>query len=302
MALPRVALIVCFLALGAAACGKSSGAPPSPTAATPVSTTTTSAATTTTTSTIAPPVGPYTFNFSESTSAADQALIRDNVNFAHDFFQTTFGRTIQNATTITASTTAQGCSQGGSAAFTGLGAVTFCVANPGWMQPGPQNRQKIVIHELYHVLQFERRWTGQPQPISGPDWLIEGSAEVVGFLGMAQKGWVSTDTARGCWTKEMSDFAQRQPPGLPALNLLESHQQFQSTQGPTYTVSSLAVDRLINNAGVRSLNTFMDAAGSGTQAATSFTSAFGLPVNTFYDQFASYRAGLSVPPAYLCGG
>ena len=301
MALPRLVLVVCFLAVVAAACGKSGGSTPSsPTAATPV--TTTSAPTTTTTTTVAPTVGPYTFNFSDTTSAADQALIRDNVNFAHDFFQTTFGRTMQNATTISTSTTAAGCSQGGSAAFTGLGAVTFCVANPGWTQLGAMNHQKIVIHELYHVLQFERRWLGQAQAITGPDWLIEGSAEVVGFLGMAQKGWVSTDTARGCWTKEMSDFASRQPPGLPALNLLESHQQFQTTPGPSYTVSSLAVDRLINNAGVRSLNSFMDAAGSQTQAATSFNSAFGLPVNTFYDQFAAYRAGLSVPPAYLCGG
>ena len=302
MGLLRSALVPCFLALTVASCGKSSGgAPASPTAATAVTPTTTTTPATTTTI-IPATVGPYTFSFSESTSAADQQLIRDNVNFAHDFMQTTFGRTIQNATTITTSTTAQGCSQGGSAAFTGLGAVTFCVANPGWMQPGPMNRQKIVIHELYHVLQFERRWTGQPQSITGPDWLIEGSAEVIGFLGMAQKGWVSTDTARGCWTKEMSDFAVRQPPGLPALNLLESHQQFQTTIGPTYTVSSLAVDRLIAASGVRALNTFMDAAASQTPSATSFTSAFGLSPTAFYDQFAAYRSALTVPPAYLCGG
>lgn len=303
MRLLRSTFVPWFLAITVASCGKSSGgAPASPTAATAVTTPAATTAPTTTTTTIPAIVGPYTFSFSESTSAADQQLIRDTVNFAHDFMQTTFGRTIQNATTINTSTTAQGCSQGGSAAFTGLGAVTFCVANPGWMQPGPMNRQKIVIHELYHVLQFERRWTGGPQTITGPDWLIEGSAEVIGFLGMAQKGWVSTDTARGCWTKEMSDFAARQPPGLPSLNLLESHQQFQTTIGPTYTVSSLAVDRLIANSGVRALNTFMDAAGSQTPAQTSFTSAFGLSVTAFYDQFAAYRSGLTAPAAYLCGG
>src|SRR5665213_3264723 len=65
---------------------------------------------------------PYTFSVSAA-SATDQTLIHDSVQFASTFFQTTFGRTVTQATSISASLTASGCAQGGSAAFTGAAQI-----------------------------------------------------------------------------------------------------------------------------------------------------------------------------------
>ena len=140
-------------------------------------------------------------------------MIKDSVTFANSFFQNTFGRTITQPSTVATSTTASGCAQGGSAAFTGQGAVTFCIANPGWSQPGPLQRQKIVMHELFHVWQFESHWLGGAN--TGPDWIIEGSAELVGYRAAASKGIFSSGIIIGCQVKEATDFNARTPPGLP---------------------------------------------------------------------------------------
>lgn len=294
--LPRFTAVLAAAVL-AMNCGGGSGGASTPTSPTP--TTPTPAPTTPTVTVV---TGPYTFDFAAGTSTTDQNLIRDAIQFAHDFMQTTFGRTVEQQTAISGVVSAAGCSQGGGAAFTGPRSITFCLANPGWMTHGPITKQKIVIHELYHVLQFERRWIGQPA--SGAHWIIEGAAEVVGYRGVASRNLLAYPTAIGCQVKEAFDFGTRQPPGLPNLSLLEAPQQFTTTMGPTYTVSMLGIDQLLTTPGIAALNTYMDAVAAGTGPTawqTAFQSAFGTSPTSFYAQFPTYRSGLTVPPAYLCG-
>lgn len=243
--------------------------------------------------------GVFTFSFDAGTSVADQALIGAATEIANTYFTSALGRTITTPTQIRGSLSAAGCTQGGSAAFTGAGAVTFCLGNPGWTQPGPTLRRKIVVHELYHVLQFERRWLGGPQ--TGPDWIIEGAAELVGYKGIDSAGILPYATAQGCQIKEFTDFGVRTPPGLPNLSAVESHQAWQQTQGPLYALAMTGMDQLITACGLGALNTYMDAIAGGSAFATAFQSAFGQSISAFYDQFPAYRAGLAVPPAYLCG-
>jgi hypothetical protein len=288
------------LVLLAAACGGGSSSPTSPTP--PASPT----PTTPPVSTPAPQppsnVGVFTFSFDAGTSAADQELIGQATQIANDYFTAALGRTITTATQIRGVLQAQGCSQGGSAAFTGPGSITFCLGNPGWSQPGPILRRKIVVHELYHVLQFERRWLGNVQT-AGPDWIIEGAAELIGYKGIDSRGLLSYATAQGCQIKEYTDFGVRQPPGLPNLSALESRQAWQQTQGPLYALAMTGIDQLVTARGLSSLNTYMDAiAGGANGFQAAFQQAFGQSPTQFYDQFPAYRAGLSVPPSYLCGG
>jgi hypothetical protein len=245
-------------------------------------------------------LAPYTFVFASGTSAADQQLIRDGVQNAHAFQKATFNRNIQNATTVSGATSAQGCANGGAAAFTGPGAVTFCVANVGWMANGPILKQKIVQHELFHVWQFEYHWLGNPAT-AGATWIIEGSAELVGFRGIAAVNLLSNATALGCQVKQVADFAKQNPPGLPALSQVESQQSFQTTVGPLYAKSMIAMDQLVTTQGLVALKTYGDALAAGTAWPTAFQTAFGTSTTTFYAQFQAYNAGLAVPPNYLCG-
>ena len=289
----KLASIGCCLGLVCAACGGSSSS--SSSAATTAPTTpSTPAGPTTSTS------GVFTFTFATATSASDQQMIKDSVAFASTFFQNTFGRTIAQASTVSTSTTAAGCAQGGAAAFTGQGAVTFCIGNPGWVQPGPNQRQKIVMHELFHVWQFEYRWLGGA--VTGPDWIVEGSAELVGYRAAASKGVFSSGIIIGCQVKEAADFNTRTPPGLPNLSALETHQQFQTTIGPTYTISMLGMDQLTAGAGLAAIRTYGDAVAAGTAWPAAFQSSFGTSSTAFYAQFPGYFASLPVPASYQCGG
>lgn len=246
-------------------------------------------------------LAPYTFQFDAAATATDRRTIQDSVQFAHAYFQSTFGRTITQATSIAASTTAQGCASGGSAAFAGAGTITFCVGNPGWTQPGPLQRPKIVMHEVFHLLQFELRWLGA-QTAAVPHWLVEGAAELVGFQALAARNILSFETALGCMAKEVADFAVSRPPGLPNLQELQGPTQFNNTQGPLYALSMLGARRLTQTAGIQSLIAFGTALAGGTQAPVAFSSAFGIQPFDFYAQWPATLASFSVPGSYLCGG
>jgi hypothetical protein len=260
---------------------------------------TAAAGATTATTPFASSLNPYTFSFSGG-SATDQQIIRDGILYAHTFHKTIFNRVITQPTTITGTTSASGCSQGGAAAFTGSRAITFCLGNPGWSNNGPILKQKIVQHELFHVWQFEYHWLGNPAT-AGATWVIEGSAELLGFRGIDAKGLLPIATAIGCQIKQVADFAQQSPPGLPALSSVESATAFQNTVGPLYSQSMLAMDQLTATGGLVALKTYTDAIAAGTASSTAFQTSFGMSMSNFYSQFPAYRQGQPVPGAYQCG-
>jgi hypothetical protein len=245
----------------------------------------------------APSGSVFAFQFDAATSSEDRQLIEDAVQFASSFYQSTLGRTVQQSTTIATSRTATGCTSGGASAFTGARNMTICVANQGWTVHGPVTRRKIIIHEVFHLLQFEQRWIGGPQP-AGLHWMIEGAAEYLGWLGIANQGTVSISTARGCMLKEVTDFAASQPPGLPDLNLLESAQSF-SRPGPVYPLAMLGVQHLMSTSSADALLTYGAAIAAGNTAESAFQNAFGASLPAFYQQFPAWKA-LPVPATYEC--
>jgi hypothetical protein len=303
MSIPRVLVIA--LCLAVAGCGGGSSSPTSPTpaaAATPAP-----VATATPTPAPQPPAnfGVFSFSFDAGTSVSDQALIGEAVQIASDYFTTTFGRTLTQPVQIRGSLTAQGCGlngTGGAAAFTGQAVSTYCMGNQGWNANGPILKRKIVIHETYHLLQFERRWLGLPGgQASGPTWLIEGSAELVGYHALDSRGLLPYSTSQGCQVKEFTDFGVNEPPGLPNLDAVESPEAFSRTRGPLYALSMTGLDQLIGGRGLAALNTYMDSlANAANPWPTAFQSAFGQTPAAFYAQFPSYRASLPVPASYQC--
>jgi hypothetical protein len=247
---------------------------------------------------------PYTFTFPGGTSDAEAQRIKDAVQFGHGFFKTAFGRTITKPTSVVGATSDPACdSRTGNAALAKSQSVVFCVGNQGWIANGPKMRQKITIHELFHVWQYENQWLGIGH--DGAAWVTEGSAELVGFYGVDGMGLIPLATSRGCNIKENTDFKTRNPPGLPPLSTVESLQSWQSTQGPLYALAFTAMDQLTTSGGgIASLKTYSDAIAtnsstSGWQAA--FQTAFGMSASAFYSQYPTYYNTLPVPSAYLCG-
>jgi hypothetical protein len=244
-------------------------------------------------------LAPYTFLFADTAPEADRQLIRDAIQNAHTFHAAALARTIADSTTIFGSYAAAGCANAGASAFAGGRTITVCLGNQGWKVHGPIIRQKILQHELFHIWQFSY-WGTNFNASSA--WIIEGSAELMGFRGVEAKGLLAFSTALGCQVKESADFANRTPPGppLPALNTVETRQAFQTAVGPLYTHSMLAMDNLTTAAGLASLRAYGDSLAVGKSWSVAFEAAFGKTPATFYGQFPGYLGSLPVPPQYLC--
>jgi len=228
-------------------------------------------------------------------AASDPALIQNAITAQASFFQSLLGRTVTQSTTITASMTDPGCANPGSSAFTGIRAMVICVGDPGWTVHNALNKQKIVMHETFHLVQFEMQWLGHPnQDAASAHWIDEGTAEYMGWRGVANLGLISFDAARACMVAQ----ANAQASASQNLSTMETGAGF-GIPG-AYQLSMLGVDQLLASPGAGALMTYGTAISRGTAWPASFQSAFGTSTATFYAQYPAYRASLGAG-ADTCG-
>jgi hypothetical protein len=289
----------------AAACAVSQPAPPSSPPAT----------TTDTGPVPAPPPSPNElFYFDGAITAADQDEIKGDVAYAAQDEAVLLGAPITSVSTF-ASTSPDwladqecrfighnddGCLQsvrqrwtsGGTTAVGGNGAIFLDWANPNWRYGAGEN-QKIFAHELFHVFQYQldklvnngSTPSSQVRP-SGPVWLDEGAPEMVGYRVAADRRLFPSYAS-----VLASQISRAKQIGTP----LSSLQTRDEAQIPgVYSLFHVAVDHLvtITPAGVASLTTYLNALGAGMAWQDAFKAAFGMSVETYYANFAAYRAGL----------
>ena len=270
-----IATLVCVTAVGC-------GAMVSDTTTSPSSGSTTTTGTPTTSSS-----GVFTFNMAAGMQGTDPDLIKNAIITQAAFFQTVFGRTVTQPTTITGSTTDPGCANPGASAFTGVRAMVICGANGGWTIHNNLNREKIVMHEAFHLLQFEMQWLGHPnQDQASAHWMDEGTAEYMGWRGVANAGLVTFDAARSCMVAQANQMTS----SSQNLSSMETGAGF-GIPG-AYQLSMIGVDEIVSPAGMGSLMTYGTAISRGTLWQTAFQSAFGTSTTSFYFQYPSYRTSL----------
>ena len=286
---------VCVFAAACGSSGSSSPAAPSSTSSGGSTTTTTPAAATTTTSSTVTS-GVFTFNFGSGMLVSDQALIQSAITQAAAFYASSFGRSISQATTITVSATDSGCANGGASAFTGPRVMTICFNNNGWTVHDSLNKQKILMHETFHLLQFEQRWLGNPTSNTGATWLIEGSAEYMGWRSAANSGLIVFDTAKGCMVTQAQQRGASS--SGPNLDSLESGQAFAASP-PGYQLAMLGVDELVTSKNLASFFVYGDALAANTSFGTAFLNAWGQTTSAFYAQYPGYWSKL--PGSSACG-
>jgi hypothetical protein len=276
--------------------GSGSSSPSAPSSSSGGSTTTAPAAATTATTTTTTTSGLFTFTFEAGTQVSDQDLVKNAFTAASSFYQSAVGRTVTQATTVKLSVGDAGCANPGASAFTGPRTMTICGSNNGWTVHNTLNRTKILTHEFFHLIQFEMRWTGNATGSTGSQWLVEGSAEYLGWRGVANSGLVSLDNARGCNVKGATDKGAAASAGLDTL---ESPAGFGVPW--SYELSMLGVDQLVNASGMPALITYGNAIANGSSYGSAFQTAFGTSTTAFYSGFPTYRANLAGLSSSACG-
>lgn len=141
-----------------------------------------------------------------------------------------------------------------------------------------ENRQPLISHELFHILQYEivgsrSRNCCQPDRVSsiGPTWLSEGSANYFERLvtGRDMNGYLRFSR------QQVGNLRGRQ------LDVLETRDGMNSVDN-SYEIGAYAVSLLVDEAGANSVFSFYQKLGRGQQWETAFANAFGQTADEFY--------------------
>lgn len=267
----------------------------------------------TTPTTPAPPAPPSTpgaaatYVFGPEVSAAQQAALRDGLDIGARFIRAALGRELPPFTVYayadvesmirvygeTAPTTpdnARDIWTRGTVAAAGFRKLWF---GPGQFAGGSaSNLTKIAVHETFHILQFELAGMGSLNsgfddiPRAGPRWLLEGSAELIGYLAIANAGLTSMAAVRADWAQR----AKSSPVTLQRLAILRG--QFEAGSN-AWGIMPLAVDRLVGGeGGAAKVLAYYEAIGRGDAWQGAFSSVFGDTADNVHAEFEGYRRAL----------
>lgn len=230
----------------------------------------------------------FTFQFSDGVPDWERDAIQQGLQLGADYFAATFGIALEPVQI-------RGYADdddlpGTYAAMGNASGITVRITKSGWTQvhPGfrdprpPAQDMQEVVHEYFHTFQAQLSGVGN-RPIPGAIWLVEGSAEYIGYRAVESHGLANHDAVRTDWF----GILQRRP--SPDLSTLETRDALQAGD-TSYGLSALAVEFLTAASGLDALRVYFQ--GLRTQEwHDAFMAAFGMDAGGFYQQFAQYRQG-----------
>ena len=166
----------------------------------------------------------------------------------------------------------------------------YQVANLGNFRGDEYILFKTFVHEVHHVVQdqIHRDYLATRSPSSavrpiGPDWLLEGAAEYIGYRVASDSGRTSMAAARSDWGR----IAAGIPGGLSRFETVDGRYSVQNV----YHLYALAVDELLKMKGnsARSLAVYYQLLSSGIGWPAAFQQAFGTTLEAFYAHFEGVR-------------
>jgi hypothetical protein len=223
---------------------------------------------------LVPEVREVSFTVQDGVDPVQVALVRKSIDIASAYLEDTFSWFPSGLEVLLTN------SQGPPTATAGGGRMTIHTRSPGWLS-ATETKPKIVLHEMFHVLQARSGWNP-----SRPTWLLEGTAELIGFRGtLIASGRLTEEQVRNCHVYAVTGSSEIQP----LQNYETSIGSGGPEGGPVYSLFYLAADRLLLRKDLQAFRVF-----------SGFESTFGITQSTFYSDFAAYRNGLSRPARYEC--
>ena len=219
-------------------------------------------------------VGPVRFDYDAGIADTDKAVLEASVRIAIDYFQKQFHRALLGPVTVSVRNTDGPFAVCG---VDGTTVVTVYVRHRDWLIHGPMKRTKMMVHELYEILQKEVGWPGD-----WGGWLQDGSAEFVGEAAVIDAGMANIDEVRRCRIEMY--FAANGPSAAPLEHVFDPGAD---PTGVRYEIAWLAWDLLLNGpAGVPKIATYWS---------SDFGTAFGRTEDRFCQEFGQYRRALQSP-------
>ena len=158
--------------------------------------------------------------------------------------------------------------------------------SPIWEQQpqmGGESHPRISAHEYVHIYQFQNGCgnVGSDVPIASK-WFIEGEAEWLSYKVM-QEVWLPSFSI-----ERLNIPMAKQAPG--SLKFLEKEESITSSDVLfDYALFTMAIDYLMKDRDIKTLDDFCANIGKGQDLPTAFQNAFGISLDKFYQDFEAYR-------------
>jgi hypothetical protein len=181
----------------------------------------------------------------------------------------------------------------GDSAHGGYRYLTLNWGANGWSQTS--QTQKIIAHEIFHTFQYQMDGIISDGSVpfdqvrkAGPVWLLEGAAEMVGYRVLGDR-----HLEFATYSASLANEKFKAKPVTNPLDQLQTVNQ-SNTAGAPYALYMVAADHLVSLApdGIKSLVTYYRSLGSGTAWPDAFQQAFGMTVDAYYANFATYKSHL----------
>jgi hypothetical protein len=235
----------------------------------------------------ATPPDPFgvSFQIDPGVSAQDIALVHQGVQHVSAFLDANVGGTRRTASTIHV--------------YVGDGTQRYCcltigdsyeivTGNPAWADPpaaapdtwSPDTeRTELAGHEYVHLWQFA---LGGSACMVGVRWIAEGMAESFAYRSLVADGLIPA--------ANMDIFTKRQLTTAGQQVTLQSLETSWPAAANPFSVSYLAVDRLLAAKGLLTIRDWCSRVGAGQEWHQAFAAAFGESTDSFYARFEVFRS------------
>ena len=152
----------------------------------------------------------------------------------------------------------------------------FRTLSTDWQVPKQHGEQgsRVAAHEYVHLYQLNNGCAHVGRVGEKPKWFIEGQAD-----------WFSYKAVKGSWNLPFwFKFAIQQMGGLKPIQTYDEAQNVENI----YPYFASAVDFLMKNKDIKTLDSFCVNLGRGQEVSAAFQNAFGTPLEQFYSDFKAY--------------
>lgn len=223
------------------------------------------------------------YSISSSVSDEDASYVREGVSLAAEYLDDTLGGEIDDDLVVNVRASADPSDPAILAFASGDFLVVF-TGSPYWGTLPPFLRLQTVIHEFIHIYQGDMLGNGED---ASPMWFIEGMAEYLAYDAIARLGVVDEGEVENyqAWAVLRGGY------DVVPLEDIEEIGDFQSAEGPVYSLAYLAVSRLVGDLPSKSLEDYLTRVDDGADWRDAFPDAFGVELDEFYDEFDAWVAG-----------
>lgn len=224
--------------------------------------------------------------FASDVTDKDKLSITQGISAMDFYLKKWFGKSIDQPLGLKVyATQSASLLEGGSIVMeNGTAIIEIKTGSALWKQQREETRNNVSAHEYMHVYQLQNGCGNIAQAnLKTPKWFLEGEAVLLSFNITKDAGWNPYFSIQ-----QMISLAKQARGSLQSFEKAETVND--SNALSAYPLFATAVDYLIKERPIKTLDNFCVNLAKNQPVTTAFQNAFGIPLEKFYEEFEAYRS------------